>query len=98
MDQLRHTDPGFTLRVYRHGMRRDGAAKGRLKALVGVAEWAAMSSSEARMSGQTWRRATGGASTPLVTGPGEEASRARRRGTAWRLLKAGRSDVCEYSV
>ena len=24
MDQLGHTDPGFTLRVYRHGMRREG--------------------------------------------------------------------------
>jgi integrase len=27
MDQIGHTDPGFTLRVYRHGMRGDGAAK-----------------------------------------------------------------------
>jgi integrase len=35
MDQLGHTDPGFTLRVYRHGMRRDVAAKERLRALVG---------------------------------------------------------------
>ena len=26
MDQLGHTDPGFTLRVYRHGMRRDEAS------------------------------------------------------------------------
>lgn len=46
MDQLGHTDPGFTLRVYRHGMRRDGAAKERLQALVGGAEWAVMGSSE----------------------------------------------------
>jgi integrase len=38
MDQLGHTDPGFTLRVYRHGMRRDGATKERLRALVGGAE------------------------------------------------------------
>jgi integrase len=42
MDQLGHTDPGFTLRVYRHGMRRDGPAKERLRALVGGAEWAAL--------------------------------------------------------
>jgi integrase len=35
MDQLGHADPGFTLRVYRHGMRRDRAAKERLRALVG---------------------------------------------------------------
>jgi integrase len=38
MDQLGHADPGFTLRVYRHSMRRDAAAKQRLRALVGVAE------------------------------------------------------------
>lgn len=46
MDQLGHTDPGFTLRVYRHGMRRDGATKENLRALVGGVEWAAMGSSE----------------------------------------------------
>jgi integrase len=34
MDQLGHTDPGFTLRIYRHGMRRDLAARERLRALV----------------------------------------------------------------
>lgn len=39
MDQLGHTDPGFTLRVYRHGMRRDRAAKQRLRALVGGVDW-----------------------------------------------------------
>jgi integrase len=38
MDQLGHTDPGFTLRVYRHGMRRDTAAKERVRVLVGVVE------------------------------------------------------------
>jgi integrase len=40
MDQLGHADPAFTLRVYRHGMRRDGPAKQRLRALVGGADWA----------------------------------------------------------
>jgi integrase len=35
MDQLGHADPGFTLRVYRHGMRRDDAARESLQALVG---------------------------------------------------------------
>jgi integrase len=40
MDQLGHTDPGFTLRVYRHGMRRDPTARERLRVLVGGAEWA----------------------------------------------------------
>ncbi len=34
MDQLGHTDPGFTLRVYRHGMRGDSATKEKLRALV----------------------------------------------------------------
>jgi len=37
MDQIGRTDPGFTLRVYRHGMHRDDAAKARLQALVGGA-------------------------------------------------------------
>jgi len=51
MDQLGHTDPAFTLRVYRHGMRRDVASKQALRELVGLAdqpsEWAAMGSSDA---------------------------------------------------
>src|SRR2546423_12183513 len=34
MDQVGHTDPGFTLRVYRHAMRRDDGEKDRLRALV----------------------------------------------------------------
>jgi integrase len=36
MDQIGHADPGFTLRVYRHGMKRDRAAKERLRVLVGT--------------------------------------------------------------
>lgn len=36
MDQLGHTDPAFTLRVYRHGMRRDPVERQRLRALVGI--------------------------------------------------------------
>jgi integrase len=40
MDQLGHADPGFTLRVYRHGMRRDGSARAHLRALVGAVDWA----------------------------------------------------------
>lgn len=36
MDQLGHTDPAFTLRVYRHAMRRDPGEKDRLRALVGA--------------------------------------------------------------
>jgi hypothetical protein len=39
MGQLGHTDPGFTLRVYRHGMRRDRAAQEYLRVLVGGADW-----------------------------------------------------------
>jgi integrase len=38
MDQLGHTDPTFTLRVYRHGMRRGTESKAHLAALVGAAE------------------------------------------------------------
>ena len=40
MDQLGHADPGFTLRVYRHGMRRDDTARERLRVLVGGADCA----------------------------------------------------------
>jgi hypothetical protein len=36
MDQTGHTDPGFTLRVYRHSVRRDQESKDQLRALVGV--------------------------------------------------------------
>jgi hypothetical protein len=45
MDQLGHTDPTFTLRVYRHGMRRDQASRRALRELVGLSDWAAMGSS-----------------------------------------------------
>jgi integrase len=38
MDELGHTDPGFTLRIYRHGMRRDAESKAQLQALVGTLE------------------------------------------------------------
>lgn len=38
MDQLGHTDPAFTLRVYRHEMRRDPASKQALHALVGLSD------------------------------------------------------------
>ncbi len=40
MAQLGHTDPGFTLRVYAHAMRRDEGDKERLKALVEGRDWA----------------------------------------------------------
>ena len=36
MDQLGHEDAGFTLRVYRHGMRRDEGSRAQLAQLVGV--------------------------------------------------------------
>jgi integrase len=38
MDQLGHTDPAFTLRVYRHGMRRDPGDREQLRRLVGQGE------------------------------------------------------------
>jgi integrase len=44
MDQLGHTDPAFTLRVYRHGMHRDESSRRALRRLVGVSDWAAMGS------------------------------------------------------
>jgi integrase len=36
MEQLGHTDPAFTFKVYGHAMRRDEQSKGQLRALVGV--------------------------------------------------------------
>ncbi len=36
MDQLGHEDAAFTLRVYRHGMRRDEDSRAQLATLVGV--------------------------------------------------------------
>jgi integrase len=47
MDQLGHADAGFTLRVYRHGMRRDPIAKKRLRRLVGDTNSEDISGSEA---------------------------------------------------
>jgi hypothetical protein len=45
MDQIGHTDPTFTLRVYRHAMPRDARSKRALRELVGLADqpsdWAA---------------------------------------------------------
>jgi integrase len=38
MDQLGQSNAGFTLKVYRHGMRRDPASKQALRELVGLAE------------------------------------------------------------
>jgi integrase len=41
MDQLGHTDPAFTFRVYRHSMRRDDGERDRLRALWnGTYDWA----------------------------------------------------------
>jgi len=36
MDQLGHADPAFTLRVYRHGMRRDEDSRAQLAQLIGA--------------------------------------------------------------
>ena len=39
MQQLGHTDPAFTLRVYAHAMRRSEDEHARLKALVEGHDW-----------------------------------------------------------
>src|SRR4051812_36086397 len=44
--QLGHTDPGFTLRVYAHTMRRGDDERERLLALVEGREWASMGTGE----------------------------------------------------
>ena len=40
MQQLGHTDPAFTLRVYSHAMRRSDEEREQLKALVEGHDWA----------------------------------------------------------
>ena len=50
MDQLGHTDPTFTLRVYRHGMRRDEASRKALRELVGLVEWSANSPQDSQVT------------------------------------------------
>jgi len=39
MEQLGHTDPKLTLRIYARAMRRDHGENERLKALAGLADW-----------------------------------------------------------
>jgi integrase len=41
MDQMGHTDPAFTLRVYTHSMRSDEASRRALRELVGESDWTA---------------------------------------------------------
>lgn len=50
MDQLGHEDAGFTLRVYRHGMRRGEDEKAELWALVNGEEPEALYSAKAAAS------------------------------------------------
>ncbi len=45
---------GFTLRVYRHAMRRDPAAKVRLRTLVGGTDWPAMSNGDNSTAQAPW--------------------------------------------
>lgn len=63
MDQIGHTDPGFTLRVYRHGMRRDEDSRARLAQLVGTQQSTKRqrkgSGGEAQTPWTGLRRATG---------------------------------------
>ena len=47
MDQLGHANAAFTLRVYRHSMRRNPHARRELAKLVGAVHWAPMGTSGA---------------------------------------------------
>jgi hypothetical protein len=42
MDQMGHTDAGFTMRVYRHGMRRDKVSRRAWEELVGRSDRTAL--------------------------------------------------------
>ncbi len=46
MDQLGHTNPNFTLRVYRHAMRRDDGENDGLRRLVAGTDWAEMGTND----------------------------------------------------
>jgi hypothetical protein len=48
MDQLGHTDPAFTLRLYSHAMGRDDGERDRFAALVGRSDWAPMGANAVR--------------------------------------------------
>ena len=58
MQQLGHTDPAFTLRVYSHTMRRSEEERERLKALVEGHVWAANGQRDARLRTQRGVTAT----------------------------------------
>lgn len=64
MDLLGHTDPGFTLRVYRHSMRRDDQSRAELRALIG-AENSGTGQVSGTVSGTNGQN--GGFSSPMVT-------------------------------
>ncbi len=58
MEQLGHTDPKLTLRIYAQAMRREKGERDRLRALVGGAEWAPLGTSathEGSMAAETLR-------------------------------------------
>ena len=52
MQQLGHTDPAFTLRVYAHVMRRSEEERERLKALVEGHVWAVIGQQNGRFAPQ----------------------------------------------
>jgi len=58
MDQFGHTDPTFTLRVYRYGMRRDEDSRAQLSQLVGDVKRQRQGSSG---DSTDWARITSGA-------------------------------------
>ena len=62
MDQVGHANANFTLRVYRHGMRRDPASKAALRKLVG------------RNSQPDWAEATGDIGQPTGSNGSESIS------------------------
>jgi integrase len=56
MQQLGHTDPAFTLRVYAHAMRRSEEERERLKALVEGHDWAHIGHKTAQSSSAATKR------------------------------------------
>jgi len=74
MDQPGHTDAGFTMRVYRHGMRRDEGEKARLQCLVDGTVWAVTGSGGLFDSSEPeWNNRPEKRETPAAAGVSPEA-------------------------
>ena len=89
MQQLGHSDPGFTLRVYAHAMRRDDGDKERLKSLVEGRHWAPLGTERRkRRSNQPATTAPEDDETPAGAGPSDHGRGRARTADLSRVKRA----------